>query len=36
MFSENTVDDVSARFIARSIFCEMVTGNRWRVAQISH
>ena len=26
------LDDVSARFTARFIFCEMAIGNRWRVA----
>ena len=29
-------DVVSARFTARSIFCEMATGAKLRVAQISH
>ena len=30
------IDDVSARFTARSRFCEMATGDRSRVAQISY
>ena len=38
MFSENIfmLDVVSARFTARSIICEMATGDSLRVTQISH
>ena len=35
MFSKKYFAVVSARFTARAIFCEMVTGVRSRVAQIS-
>ena len=36
MFSEKYLDVASARFTARSIFCEMATGDRLRVTQISN
>ena len=36
MFSKKYLDVVSGRFTARYSFCEMATGDRLRVAQISH
>ena len=35
MFSKRSLDVVSAGFTARSIFSEMATGDRSRVAKIS-
>ena len=36
IFSKKYLDVVSARFTARSIFCEIATGDRLRVAYNSH
>ena len=36
MYSENTLMLYQQRFTARFIFCEMATGDRLSVAQISH
>ena len=36
MFSKIFLDVESARFTARSLFCEMATGDKLWVAKISH